>query len=50
MKTAKPFVFVTKNSAPVLEDFFVKLRHLGVEGLSSRHFYASVENIADVLP
>ena len=49
LKTATPFVFVTNNSAPTPEDLVVKLRHLGVDGLSLRHFYTSAQNTADFL-
>ena len=44
-----PFVFLTNNSAPTPEDLAVRLRHLGIPGLSSRHFYTSALNTADFL-
>lgn len=49
LETATPFVFVTNNSAPTPEDLVVKLGHLGIEGLSPRHFYTSAMNTADFL-
>lgn len=44
-----PFLFLTNNSAPTPEDLAVRLRHLGITGLSSRHFYTSAMNTADFL-
>ncbi len=44
-----PFLFVTNNSAPTPEDLAVRLKHLGIHGLSSRHFYTSAMNTADFL-
>ncbi len=44
-----PFLFVTNNSAPTPEDLAVRLRHLGINGLSARHFYTSALNTADFL-
>jgi NagD protein len=44
-----PFVFLTNNSAPTPEDLSVRLGHLGIPGLSSRHFYTSALNTADFL-
>ena len=44
-----PFLFVTNNSAPTPEDLAVRLRHLGIEGIFSRHFYTSALNTADFL-
>jgi NagD protein len=44
-----PFLFLTNNSAPTPEDLAVRLKHLGVHGLSSRHFYTSAMNTADFL-
>lgn len=44
-----PFIFLTNNSAPTPEDLAVRLRHLGIPGLSSRHFYTSALNTADFL-
>ncbi len=49
LESATPFVFVTNNSAPTPEDLVVKLQHLGIEGLSPRHFYTSAMNTADFL-
>ena len=37
------------NSAPTPNDLAVKLGHLGIKGLSSRHFYTSALNTADFL-
>lgn len=44
-----PFVFLTNNSAPTPHDLVVKLKHLGIAGLSPRHFYTSAQNTADFL-
>jgi NagD protein len=44
-----PFLFLTNNSAPTPEDLAVRLRHLGIRGLSARHFYTSALNTADFL-
>jgi NagD protein len=44
-----PFLFLTNNSAPTPEDLAVRLRHLGIEGVSARHFYTSALNTADFL-
>src|SRR4030095_10987106 len=44
-----PFIFLTNNSAPTPEDLSVRLGHLGIPGLSSRHFYTSALNAADFL-
>lgn len=44
-----PFLFLTNNSAPTPEDLAVRLKHLGVHGLSARHFYTSALNTADFL-
>ena len=44
-----PFLFLTNNSAPTAEDLSVRLRHLGVRGLSPRHFYTSGMNTAEFL-
>jgi len=49
LETATPFVFVTNNSAPTPDDLVVKLRHLGIKGLSARHFYTAAMNTADFL-
>ncbi len=47
--TGTPFLFLTNNSAPTPEDLAVRLRHLGIEGISSRHFYTSALNTVDFL-
>ena len=47
--SGSPFVFVTNNSAPTPEDLSVRLGHLGIPGLSPRHFYTSALNTADFL-
>ena len=47
--TGTPFLFLTNNSAPTPEDLGVRLRHLGIHGLSARHFYTSALNTADFL-
>ncbi len=44
-----PFLFLTNNSAPTPEDLAVRLKHLGIHGLSPRHFYTSALNAADFL-
>jgi NagD protein len=44
-----PFLFLTNNSSPTPEDLAVRLKHLGVPGLSERHFYTSALNTADFL-
>lgn len=49
LATGTPFLFLTNNSAPTAEDLAVRLRHLGVQGLSGRHFYTSAMNTADFL-
>ncbi|HEU0037663.1 MAG TPA: HAD-IIA family hydrolase [Verrucomicrobiae bacterium] len=47
--TGAPFLFLTNNSAPTPEDLAVRLKHLGITGLSARHFYTSALNTADFL-
>ncbi len=47
--TGAPFIFLTNNSAPTPEDLAVRLGHLGIPGLSPRHFYTSALNTADFL-
>lgn len=47
--TGAPFIFLTNNSAPTAEDLSVRLGHLGIPGLSPRHFYTSALNTADFL-
>jgi NagD protein len=47
--TGAPFIFLTNNSAPTPEDLSVRLGHLGIPGLSPRHFYTSALNTADFL-
>ncbi len=49
VSTGTPFLFLTNNSAPTPEDLSVRLKHLGIEGISSRHFYTSALNTADFL-
>lgn len=49
IETSTPFVFVTNNSAPTPEDLVVKLSHLGINGLSPRHFYTAAMNTAEFL-
>jgi len=44
-----PFLFLTNNSAPTPDDLVVRLKHLGVHGLTRRHFYTSALNTADFL-
>jgi NagD protein len=47
--TSTPFLFVTNNSAPTPEDLAVRVRHLGIHGVTRRHFYTSALNTADFL-
>ena len=47
--TNTPFLFLTNNSAPTPDDLAVRLAHLGIKGLSARHFYTSAMNTADFL-
>src|SRR5215207_5393999 len=47
--TGTPFLFLTNNSAPTPEDLAVRLGHLGIPGISPRHFYTSALNTADFL-
>jgi NagD protein len=47
--TGTPFLFLTNNSAPTPEDLAVRLKHLGIPGLSARHFYTSALNTAEFL-
>jgi len=47
--TGTPFLFLTNNSAPTPQDLAVRLKHLGVHGLSAKHFYTSALNTADFL-
>jgi NagD protein len=47
--TGTPFLFLTNNSAPTPGDLAVRLGHLGIHGLSVRHFYTSALNTADFL-
>jgi NagD protein len=49
LDTGTPFLFLTNNSAPTAEDLAVRLKHLGIDGLSQRHFYTSAQNTADFL-
>jgi NagD protein len=49
IRTGTPFLFLTNNSAPTPEDLAVRLKHLGIHGLSARHFYTSALNTADFL-
>lgn len=44
-----PFLFLTNNSAPTPEDLMVRLKHMGIDGVSPRHFYTSALNTADFL-
>jgi NagD protein len=49
LATGVPFLFLTNNSAPTPEDLAVRLKHMGVHGLSAKHFYTSALNTADFL-
>src|SRR4029079_8708301 len=47
--TGTPFLFLTNNSAPTPEDLAVRVKHLGIHGISAKHFYTSALNTADFL-
>jgi len=47
--TGTPFLFLTNNSAPTPDDLVVRLKHMGIHGLTRRHFYTSALNTADFL-
>src|SRR5947208_6668980 len=49
LSTGTPFLFLTNNSAPTPEDLAVRLKHLGLAGISARRFYTSALNTADFL-
>ena len=49
LATGTPFLFLTNNSAPTGEDLAVRLKHLGISGMSPKHFYTSAMNAADFL-
>ncbi|MCC6234000.1 MAG: HAD-IIA family hydrolase [Verrucomicrobiales bacterium] len=49
VSTGTPFLFLTNNSAPTGEDLTVRLKHLGVHGLSPKNFYTSAMNTAEFL-
>ncbi len=49
LATGTPFLFLTNNSAPTPDDLVVRMKHLGVHGLSRKHFYTSALNTADFL-
>jgi NagD protein len=49
LATGVPFLFLTNNSAPTPEDLAVRLKHLGIHGVSAKHFYTSALNTADFL-
>lgn len=49
LATGHPFLFLTNNSAPTPADLTVRLKHLGVQGLSAHHFYTSALNTAEFL-
>ncbi len=49
LSTGTPFLFLTNNSAPTGEDLCVRLKHLGIGGLTPRHFYTSAMNTAEFL-
>ena len=44
-----PFLFLTNNSAPTPQDLAVRVKHLGIHGISAKHFYTSALNTADFL-
>ena len=47
--TGVPYLFLTNNSAPTPEDLAVRVKHLGISGISAKHFYTSALNTADFL-
>jgi NagD protein len=49
LASGTPFLFLTNNSAPTPEDLAVRLKHLGISGISPKHFYTSALNTADFL-
>ncbi len=49
ISTGTPFLFLTNNSAPTPEDLAVRVKHLGISGVSPRHFYTSAMNTAEFL-
>ncbi|HEY4414134.1 MAG TPA: HAD-IIA family hydrolase [Verrucomicrobiae bacterium] len=49
LATGTPFLFLTNNSAPTPEDLAVRLKHLGIPGLTAKHFYTSAMNTAEFL-
>jgi NagD protein len=49
MATGTPFLFLTNNSAPTPEDLALRLKHLGIPGLSARSFYTSALNTAEFI-
>lgn len=49
LSTGTPLLFLTNNSAPTPEDLSVRLKHLGLPGISPRCFYTSALNAADFL-
>ena len=49
LATGTPFLFLTNNSAPTPADLAVRMKHLGIAGLSPQHFYTSALNTADFL-
>ncbi len=49
ISTGTPFLFLTNNSAPTPEDLAVRLKHLGINGVSPKHFYTSAMNTAEFL-
>lgn len=49
ISSGTPFLFLTNNSAPTPEDLAVRLKHLGIHGVSPKHFYTSAMNTAEFL-
>ena len=47
--TGTPFLFLTNNSVPTPENLAVRLKQLGIQGISAKHFYISAMNMADFL-
>ena len=49
LSTGTPFLFLTNNSAPTPGDLAVRLKHVGITGISPRHFHTSAFNTSDFL-
>lgn len=49
LATGTPFLFLTNNSAPTPADLALRLKRLGIQGLTARHFYTSAINTVEFL-